>query len=236
MPKKTFQNLPEAKQERFIGACLSEFSLHDYDTASITQIVRRLDIAKGSVYQYFKNKKDLWLYLRQYAEQRRLTYLKDVFRSNYDNFSDYFREIQQQQITFNLNEPETARFLFRATFLEGSADLHDQIVSWKRHQIQIYEKLVEAEKLMGGLDKSLRTQTVAMFLQSISFTIRDFLVDAEVSRKFEPDVAPPPVEEKSVFKRIFGGKSASEKEKNTTQAADELIDDLLVMLTKSIQV
>ena len=63
MPKETFFNLPEAKRQRIIDLALAEFAEKDYDTASISRIVSQAGIAKGSFYQYFENKEDLYTYL-----------------------------------------------------------------------------------------------------------------------------------------------------------------------------
>jgi AcrR family transcriptional regulator len=42
---------------------LDEFSENDYANVSISRIVARAGIAKGSFYQYFENKEDLYGYL-----------------------------------------------------------------------------------------------------------------------------------------------------------------------------
>mgnify|MGYP001367152296 CR=1 FL=1 len=60
MPKSTFLNLRPEKRADFTDAALFEFALNDYQNASITNMVKVLGIAKGSVYQYFENKKDLY--------------------------------------------------------------------------------------------------------------------------------------------------------------------------------
>ena len=57
MPKDTFTNLPEEKRRHFLNIAIKEFAEHPYNTASISEIVRQAGIAKGSVYQYFENKK-----------------------------------------------------------------------------------------------------------------------------------------------------------------------------------
>ena len=75
MPKPTFFNLPAEKRERFVHEALEEFARHPYDTASVSAIVERLGIAKGSVYQYFHGKRDLFEWLVLEAGQRRRTWL-----------------------------------------------------------------------------------------------------------------------------------------------------------------
>ena len=61
MPKETFFNLPEVKRGAILDAALEEFAAYPYDQASVNRIVARAGIPKGSFYQYFENKKDLYL-------------------------------------------------------------------------------------------------------------------------------------------------------------------------------
>lgn len=76
--KKTFLNLPEEKQKRILETALEEFSEKGYQGASINLIVSRLGIAKGSIYQYFADKKSLFLYLFDYAVELVRKRLKQV--------------------------------------------------------------------------------------------------------------------------------------------------------------
>ena len=76
MPKQTFLNLPEEKRATFIEIALEEFAHNDYNTASISKIVEKAGIAKGSLYQYFKDKQDLFLYLLEYANQVMLEHIR----------------------------------------------------------------------------------------------------------------------------------------------------------------
>ena len=60
---KTFERLSESKRHAFLEAAYREFALKGYEAASITNLVKDLGIAKGSVYQYFDDKKDLYEHL-----------------------------------------------------------------------------------------------------------------------------------------------------------------------------
>ncbi|MEW6387450.1 MAG: TetR/AcrR family transcriptional regulator [Thermodesulfobacteriota bacterium] len=63
----TFLNLAPAKQEKIIDAALGEFADKGYEPASVNVMVSASGIAKGSIYQYFKDKKGLFLYIFQYC-------------------------------------------------------------------------------------------------------------------------------------------------------------------------
>lgn len=58
-----FENLPEEKKKRILDACIEEFALNGYDKASTNVIVKNADISKGLLFHYFKNKRNLFLYI-----------------------------------------------------------------------------------------------------------------------------------------------------------------------------
>lgn len=63
MPKDTFFNLDEIKRQRIVDAAIEEFGGLHYDKITINGIVKNAGIPKGSFYQYFENKDDLYIYL-----------------------------------------------------------------------------------------------------------------------------------------------------------------------------
>ena len=63
MPRDTFFNLPEPKRKAVFDAAVSEFSLHMFSEASINRIVKAAQIPRGSFYQYFDGKEDLFSYV-----------------------------------------------------------------------------------------------------------------------------------------------------------------------------
>lgn len=62
MPKKTFFRLPQEKQQRLLEAAKIEFSRTSLQEASIANIVKLAEIPRGSFYQYFEDKEDLYYY------------------------------------------------------------------------------------------------------------------------------------------------------------------------------
>lgn len=71
MPKPTFLNLPDDKRNRLVELAIDEFAAHPFHGASLSRIVERAGIAKGSVYQYFDNKLDLYRWLLTHEVPRR---------------------------------------------------------------------------------------------------------------------------------------------------------------------
>ena len=63
MPKETFNNLSKAKKIKVFKAAVQEFSTKRFTEASINQIVKTAGISRGSFYQYFNDKEDIFLYV-----------------------------------------------------------------------------------------------------------------------------------------------------------------------------
>ena len=79
MPKATFFNLPDDKRARIVELAIDEFAAHPFRQASLSRIVARAGIAKGSMYQYFENKLDLFRWLIfDHVGQKKLAYLADA--------------------------------------------------------------------------------------------------------------------------------------------------------------
>jgi TetR/AcrR family transcriptional regulator len=91
--RNTFMNLPAEKQERVLAAALGEFSDKGYEQASVNTMVSALGIAKGSIYQYFKDKKSLFLYIFDFAigmVRRTLLTVKEATREE-----DFFVRLEK---------------------------------------------------------------------------------------------------------------------------------------------
>ena len=63
MPTNTFLNLSEEKKSKIIDAAKKEFERVPIEQVSIKNIVENAEIARGSFYQYFENKEDLFEYI-----------------------------------------------------------------------------------------------------------------------------------------------------------------------------
>ncbi|MCG7337137.1 TetR family transcriptional regulator [Sporosarcina sp. ACRSM] len=95
MPKQTFFNLPQDKQDTLIDSAVKEFSRVPLNEASISNIVKHAGIARGSFYQYFEDKDDLFFFiLEKYAkqnEERFISLLKENDGDLFDSFKGMFR-------------------------------------------------------------------------------------------------------------------------------------------------
>ncbi|MFW6288629.1 MAG: TetR/AcrR family transcriptional regulator [Spirochaetota bacterium] len=117
MPKPTFLNLDEAKRERFLAAADQEFALHDYAQASVSRIVAELGIAKGSLYQYFDDKQELYLYLIERAATAKLESIPEELGpyGEHEGFFAFHTRLILAGANFDLRNPHFSLILYRGT-------------------------------------------------------------------------------------------------------------------------
>lgn len=65
MPKPTWVNLDERRRERVLHAAMAEFGAHGYSGGSLNVIARDAGVAKGSLFQYFEDKFDLFAHVAE---------------------------------------------------------------------------------------------------------------------------------------------------------------------------
>ncbi|MGH3648352.1 MAG: TetR/AcrR family transcriptional regulator [Micromonosporaceae bacterium] len=75
MPTRTWENLDPRRRDRVLTAAMAEFGRHGYSGGSLNVIAREAGVAKGSLFQYFADKSDLYSYV---AEQASLRVYRDL--------------------------------------------------------------------------------------------------------------------------------------------------------------
>lgn len=121
MPKATFFNLPQDKKDNLLAAVEKEFSRVPLYEASISNIVKTANIPRGSFYQYFKDKEDVYFYLlNEQIEKKRNQFLNCL--TEYDgNLFDASTHIFEISIDDNPNR-EGLHFL-KNTFLNMTHEI-----------------------------------------------------------------------------------------------------------------
>lgn len=145
MPKPTFFNLPPEKRLRIVEAAVEEFGSRPYRLATLDRIVEAAGVSKGSMYQYFDGKADLygWL-LTVHTAQRKLAALGVGSPSAPSGLWEALESMFLAGIRFALAEPGLTRL--GARFYR---DQHDEEL----------RPIAEESRAMG--DRFLRELVVA---------------------------------------------------------------------------
>ena len=104
MPSDTFLRLNDEKKKKLIDASFKEFSLNNFNDASINRIIKEAGISRGSFYMYFEDKKDLYFYLlEQYGEILSNNMKKDLIKNKGDLFKMFQDNIEESYNSFKNN-------------------------------------------------------------------------------------------------------------------------------------
>ena len=127
IPKTTFNNLGKEKQDRIITAAISEFSKRSFEEAKLSNIIKDSQIPRGSFYQYFTDKKDLYLHIFEIIKIKKLEYLKDLLPNEQEiPFLDLFGVLYKQGLKFAIDHPEFVE-IYR-TFISSKGVLYNELM------------------------------------------------------------------------------------------------------------
>lgn len=130
-----FKNLKVEKQNTIINAALKEFSKNGFENASTNEIVKEARISKGSLFNYFNTKKDLYIYLFDYS----IEIIEELYGKIDIEERDIFTRIGNigiQKLKIHQDYPYVFDFLASAE-LEESIEVKDII---KKYIDSIYER------------------------------------------------------------------------------------------------
>lgn len=178
MPKQTFFNLPASKQQRILKAATEEFATHPYLKTSINRIIEQADISKGSFYQYFKNKKDLYKYILGQASDIKIEFVRQKLQDYQKlDFFELLRKVFIARIQFKREYPLFSEI--GDQLLNGNNEsLKEEVYSDNRPRgNQLFEQLLEEAVKKGEVDPEIDIKFTA-------FMLTDFLISI-VSYFFE---------------------------------------------------
>ncbi|MCY6355120.1 TetR/AcrR family transcriptional regulator [Clostridium sp. ZS2-4] len=173
MPEQTFLNLSEERQKEIIDISLKEFSFHNFETASINKIINEIGVAKGSFYRYFKTKKDLYLFLLDYAMNKKIDYLeKNIDTTTTSDFFEIYRSTVFNYMKFDLTFPTISKFLRTAVdnkYIEQSQVLNSL------HGKPFIKNLISKGQREGQIKQSLDVDFVILCIINLSEALLNYI-------------------------------------------------------------
>jgi AcrR family transcriptional regulator len=177
MPKETFFNLSSEKREKIIDAAMDEFASRSYFDARITAITDQASIARGSFYQYFEDKKDLFKYIIDLAVNQKIQYINQTVLVNMEkcSFFQILREAYLSGIRFAKEHP---RLLAIGLQLVNNQELYQEILGEQAEKsYAFYQRLVEKGINDGELDPTIDPVVVSRFLTRLNYALADLVYE-----------------------------------------------------------
>lgn len=176
MPKQTFFNLPEEKRRLIIDLAINGFADHSYKEASISRIVKNAGIAKGSFYQYFDDKKDLYLFLIHLSMEQKTAFFNKFTPPQNMGAFDYLRWVFKRRVQFEVTNPKLNRIAYKAVY--GDAPMLTEVLIEGETQANAFSQALLARgQAEGDLDPNLDTELAAFILNSVFMHLGDYLLE-----------------------------------------------------------
>ena len=175
MPTNTFENLPEDKRQRIIDGCFKEFALHYYEQASVSRIVKELGIAKGSIFQYFGSKKELYRFLINYAGQKKLEVSKEMLETEIVDFFEWYKKVYSLGIQFDIQYPLYSGFLYNVVRERNYKDVEAFYVDSKTQVFQFIESKLTDQQEKGKIRDDINIKTLAFIFYQVHTGVFDYL-------------------------------------------------------------
>jgi AcrR family transcriptional regulator len=154
VPTGTWERLPEARRAAVMDAAEAEFAERGFSQVSLNVIAREAGVAKGSLFQYFTDKLDLYAFIADQAGLRirtammaRLAELEPETRPLLDVLEDLLRS----WIGYFAAHP-VERALTAAVNLEGDPAVRIAVRNVaNRHYLDVLRPLMETGQQRGHL-------------------------------------------------------------------------------------
>jgi TetR/AcrR family transcriptional regulator len=175
MPLKTFMNLSPERQKEIIDTCLKEFALHDYRDVSLSKIIAKLGLAKGSFYRYFESKRDLYEYLIEYAKTLNVGLFEKTLLDCKSDILGAWVEFYLQAALLDNRYPVFGAFGYKVSQERDNVVLGNVALKSKVQGLKVLRELFEKEQKKGNIRNDLDIDQMIYTLIQVQEGVMDYL-------------------------------------------------------------
>ena len=169
MPTVTWARVDPARRAAVVEAAEAEFGAHGFSRGSLNVIARRAGVAKGSLFQYFADKRDLYAFIADVASQRVRSYMEDRIRELDPSrpFFDFLTDWLDVWVAYFADHPRE-RALHAAATLEVDTEARVSVQNViHRHYLEVLRPLVRDARIRGDLRADSDTDALLSLLMMI---------------------------------------------------------------------
>ena len=191
MPKDTFLNLHEEKRDFIEEAALDEFSEHGYEASSINRIVDAARIAKGSFYQYFEDKGDLFKHILAIIGDKKLETISPVLMNPAEHaFFTLLEEIYRSGLAFTKDHPRMARIGFEVYENRFNPKFQEIMQESQRLGYAFYEPIIDTAITRGEIDPNIDKHFTIHMLMKMQIASIDYYLENYKQGRWTGDIMP----------------------------------------------
>jgi len=180
MAKATFEQISEEKQQRVLQEAAKLFAERGFSATDVAELAKRAGVSKGSLYNYFENKEDLYLHVCRdgLARSRRAVY------GGMDPDWDIYRQVEhifRQGVRFALKNPAYVKLYLTASAPgkeQFSAELSRDV---EKHTSDHLKEHIRLGQVQGIVRSDLDPRLGAFFVNTLYIIV----VASVVSKHFQ---------------------------------------------------
>lgn len=160
-----------------LDIAIEEFAANPYPNVSISLIVERAGIAKGSFYQYFEDKADLYLHLIGMFMQEKAKFLAETPPPDPDmGIFEYMRWIARVGAGFEFSNPQLAEIAGRALLEE--VPLPDETLKLVRSgSKEFFQDLIQKGIQNGEIDPEVDVDAAVYIFNTVIMGLGQYILD-----------------------------------------------------------
>ena len=183
MPKSTFNNLEESKQNRIVRESIRQFAHKGYDKGNMEGIAKNSNVAKGSMYKYFDGKRDLYIYSVEKAldiSLRGIQYVFDDLKQD-DIFDFMYRGFKA---AWPLLEKERDVFLLlKNVNFDADLTIKNRVIDTiNRSSEEMFLKIIEDNKARGLIRKDIDNKIILIYIDGISVRFKSCMLELAMNK------------------------------------------------------
>ena len=169
MPKKTFYNIPEIKQNKIIKAGVRLFSKYPFENVDVQTVVNEVGLPRGSFYAYFEDMEDYYKVVISSFKSERIKTVNKIAENFHGNLFDFLIELFKFDIAQYAQKEKKLLLAYYFRFLQtrkiGSLE---ETIYHPSQVIGIYKIL---ESFDNGAGKEERSNKDKAFIIDFSMNI-----------------------------------------------------------------
>ncbi len=195
---------------------LEEFADYGFSQASTNRICKEAKISKGSMFQYFENKDDLFIYVVRKAlkEITRMYKRENIVYNDSMELKEIFISACQQMIRFYETLPKHYHLYLRVNYEVDYPEFKMLRRYLNRHVTAVTTAFLKIGKAKGVIDKNIRSDLALFFINTMLFRLVEIFfipgLDPSLSFNKEPDANERIAILDDVYKMLINGMGSTE--------------------------
>jgi TetR/AcrR family transcriptional regulator len=172
-------NIPKDKEELIYEVSLKEFAEKGYELASTNNIVKECGFSKGTLFNYVKNKRNLYIFVVEKTLNDIGITIEEELNIKSTDIFEKIKEIQKIKLNIFLKYPNENKLIIQA-FTEADEDIKDKFsIKYEKYSKMFFELMttnVDYSKFKDGIDIEMTLSTILLTMNGLS---------EKISRKYK---------------------------------------------------